>query len=233
MRTASLQFLETLVNTPSPVGHETRGQRVWLDHVAAFADETFSDAYGNCVAVANKGGSPRIMLAAHADEIAMAVNHVTEAGYRVPGILRWPGHAAPGTVSAEPISNLDFLPTFCELAGVPVPADRPIDGTSLLPILAGKTLTRAHPLYWQYDRAISKPWTVALRDGPWKLLANSTLDQFELYNVVEDIGEKQNLASSETARLTRMTTALRKLHAEIQAEGARSGNPAPKAGGGK
>ena len=39
MRTASLQFLETLVNTPSPVGHETRGQRVWLDHVAAFADE--------------------------------------------------------------------------------------------------------------------------------------------------------------------------------------------------
>ncbi len=81
MRTGSLQFLETLVNTPSPVGHETRGQRVWLDHVAAFADETFSDAYGNCVAVANKGGSPRIMLAAHADEIAMAVNHVTEAGF--------------------------------------------------------------------------------------------------------------------------------------------------------
>lgn len=156
--------------------------------------------------------------------------HVTEAGYRVPGILRWPGHAAPGTVSAEPISNLDFLPTFCELAGVPVPADRPIDGTSLLPILAGKTLTRAHPLYWQYDRAISKPWTVALRDGPWKLLANSTLDQFELYNVVEDIGEKQNLASSETARLTRMTTALRKLHAEIR-RGRALGNPAPKAEG--
>ena len=39
---------------------------------APFADETFSDAYGNCVAVLNKGGSPRLMLAGHADEIAMA-----------------------------------------------------------------------------------------------------------------------------------------------------------------
>ncbi|HRI12332.1 MAG TPA: M42 family metallopeptidase [Verrucomicrobiota bacterium] len=81
MRAESLQFLETLVNTPSPVGHETRGQRVWLDYVTPWADETFSDAYGNCVAVANKGGSPRIMLAAHADEIAMTVNYVTDEGF--------------------------------------------------------------------------------------------------------------------------------------------------------
>lgn len=81
MRQASLNFLKTLVNTPSPVGHETRGQRVWLDYAKKFADETFSDAYGNCVAVLNKGGSPRIMLAGHADEIAMAVNYIDEDGY--------------------------------------------------------------------------------------------------------------------------------------------------------
>ena len=81
MRDASLQFLKTLVNTPSPVGHETRGQRVWLDYAKQFAAETFSDAYGNCVAVLNKGGSPRIMLAAHADEIAMAVNYIDDNGF--------------------------------------------------------------------------------------------------------------------------------------------------------
>lgn len=81
MRTASLEFLRTLVNTPSPVGHEVRGQRVWLDYAKQFADETWSDAYGNCVAVLNKGGSPRIMLAGHADEIAMAVNYVDDNGY--------------------------------------------------------------------------------------------------------------------------------------------------------
>ena len=81
MREASLNFLKTLVNTPSPVGHETRGQRVWLDYVKKFAEETFSDTYGNCVAVLNKGGSPRIMLAGHADEIAMAVNFIDDNGY--------------------------------------------------------------------------------------------------------------------------------------------------------
>jgi len=81
MREQSLSFLKTLVNTPSPVGYEARGQRAWLDYAAPFADETFSDAYGNCVAVLNKGGSPRLMLAAHADEIAMAVNYINDEGF--------------------------------------------------------------------------------------------------------------------------------------------------------
>src|SRR5580765_5115530 len=81
MREQSLSFLRTLVNTPSPVGHEVRGQRVWLDYAKQFADETYSDAYGNCVAVLNKGGSPRLMLAGHADEIAMAVNYITDEGF--------------------------------------------------------------------------------------------------------------------------------------------------------
>ncbi|HOX55443.1 MAG TPA: M42 family metallopeptidase [Candidatus Paceibacterota bacterium] len=81
MREQSLSFLKTLVNTPSPVGYETRGQRAWLDYVTPFADETFSDAYGNCVAVLNKGGSPRLMFSGHADEIAMAVNYINEDGY--------------------------------------------------------------------------------------------------------------------------------------------------------
>ncbi len=81
MRDESLEFLKTLVNTPSPTGYETRGQRVWLDYIAPFADTTYSDAYGNCVAVLNKGGSPRLMLAAHADEIAMAVNYIDADGF--------------------------------------------------------------------------------------------------------------------------------------------------------
>src|SRR5437867_8943908 len=81
MRESSLNFLKTLVNTPSPSGNEARGQRVWLDYVKQFANETFSDAYGNCVAVLNTGGSPRLMLAAHADEIAMTVNFIDDDGF--------------------------------------------------------------------------------------------------------------------------------------------------------
>jgi endoglucanase len=81
MRAESLDFLQQLLNTPSPSGFETRGQRVWLDYVKRFADATETDAYGNAVAWFNKGGSPRLMLAAHADEIAMTVNFINEQGF--------------------------------------------------------------------------------------------------------------------------------------------------------
>jgi len=81
MRNESLRFLEKLINTPSPSGHEVRGQRVWLDYVKEFADETFTDAYGNAVGILNKGGAPRLMLAGHADEIAMAVNFINPEGF--------------------------------------------------------------------------------------------------------------------------------------------------------
>ena len=81
MNKRSLQFLETLVNTPSPSGYESRGLRVWMDYAGQYADETYSDAYGNCVAVLNKGGGPRLMLAGHADEIGMTVNFIDDDGY--------------------------------------------------------------------------------------------------------------------------------------------------------
>ncbi len=81
MREASLEFLRNLVNTPSPTGQEARGQRVWLDYVRTWAEHISTDTYGNCVAVFNRGGSPRIMLAAHADEIALAIHFITDDGY--------------------------------------------------------------------------------------------------------------------------------------------------------
>ena len=52
-----------------------------MDYVDQYADETYSDAYGNCVAVLNKGGGPRLMLAGHADEIGMTVNFIDDNGY--------------------------------------------------------------------------------------------------------------------------------------------------------
>src|SRR3954471_22932863 len=101
MREQSLQFLEKLVNTPSPSGHEYRGQRVWLDYVKEFADETFSDAYGNAVAVLNKGGSPRLMLAGHADEIGMTVNFINDKGFIY---VRKLGGVDPAIVRAQRVT---------------------------------------------------------------------------------------------------------------------------------
>jgi len=98
MRKESLAFLKELVNTPSPTSRETAGQRVWLNYARRFAEETFSDAYGNCVAVLNKGGSPRLMLAAHADEIAMTVCYINEQGFLY---VRRLGGVNPATLPAQ------------------------------------------------------------------------------------------------------------------------------------
>ncbi len=81
MNKASLQFLEKLINTPSPSGFETCGQRVWLDYVAQFADETTTDAYGNAIAVLNPKGKTKIMVTGHADEIGLMINYITEDGF--------------------------------------------------------------------------------------------------------------------------------------------------------
>jgi arylsulfatase A len=156
--------------------------------------------------------------------------HVTEAGYRVPGILRWPGRTKPGAVSDEPVSSVDLLPTFCALAGVEPPRDRPLDGASLLPLFEGRPIARPRPLYWQYDFALGPPWQVALRDGAWKLLADGALGQFALHRIADDIGETNDLAAAEPARVRDMAGLMKRLHGEVSAEGAGSGNPAPRQG---
>jgi putative aminopeptidase FrvX len=81
MRRASLDFLKELLATPSPSGFEHRVQRVWLNYAARLADETFTDTYGNAVAVLNPAGSPKVMLVGHADEIGLMVQHVDEDGF--------------------------------------------------------------------------------------------------------------------------------------------------------
>jgi len=145
--------------------------------------------------------------------------HMYEGGIRVPGIIRWPGRTRPGSVSEEPVNGTDILPSLCEMAGVEVPADRPIDGTSFLPILQGGKLKRKVPLYWRYNSALSKPFTVAMRQGDWKILADNEMTKFELYNLRKDLAEQHNLADSQPQRLEAMKKTLAKLHAEIDAEG--------------
>lgn len=155
--------------------------------------------------------------------------HVTEGGYRVPGIVRWPGHVKPDTVIAEPVCNVDLLPTFAAAGGATLPTGKTLDGVDIAPLFVGKPVKRPHPLYWQYDAAISTPWTVALREGGWKLVANAGLDRFELYDLSNDVAEAKNAAGANPDRVKQMAAEMKRLHAEINAEGARSGNPTTSA----
>ncbi|WP_251344331.1 M20/M25/M40 family metallo-hydrolase [Haloplanus halophilus] len=73
-------FLDRLLETPSPSGFETRGQRVWLEYVREFADEVRTDDYGNAVAV-HRGGETEFAVAGHADEVGFIVRRIDDDGY--------------------------------------------------------------------------------------------------------------------------------------------------------
>jgi arylsulfatase A len=167
--------------------------------------------------------------------------HIYDGGIRVPGIVRFPGRIAAGSECSEPVCSLDILPTFCVLAGVPLPTDKPLDGVSVAPLFGGRPVVRGQPLFWHYYGAPNNR-QVAIRDGDWKLVAgwdgadnlptggslepgvvdalkHSELVDFELYNVREDIGETRDLSAQEPQRLEQLTESARRLYREVIEEG--------------
>lgn len=94
-----------------------------------------------------------------------------EGGYAEPGIVRWPGHIAPGSASTEIASTMDLLPTALALAGLDIatllPSSRTIDGINLLPLLRGMPGAKGHECYFYYSMKGAGP--VGYLVGPEKL----------------------------------------------------------------
>src|SRR5205823_5998090 len=81
MQDASLNFLKTLLQTPSPSGFERPIQDVVRAWAQPLAQEVRTDRHGNVIAALNPSGQPRIMLAGHCDQIGLMVQHIDENGY--------------------------------------------------------------------------------------------------------------------------------------------------------
>ena len=116
-----------------------------------------------------------------------------EGGHRVPFIASWPGKIQPGTTNSETWMTMDLLPTFANLAGAPLPADRKVDGVDMIHNLQGRPSAAQRDLHWQSGD------TWAVRSGPWKLMGKRN-QPTSLVNLQNDIGESNNLLASESAR---------------------------------
>jgi endoglucanase len=96
MQQDSFDFLKRLVDTPSPSGYEQRAQGVFREQVIGYATDIRTDVLGNVYAAVNPGGSPRIMLAGHADEIGFQIRYINDDGMLYFGSIG--GHDAVVTV---------------------------------------------------------------------------------------------------------------------------------------
>jgi arylsulfatase A len=162
--------------------------------------------------------------------------HTTDAGFRVAGIMNWKGRIKAGQTVSTPVSSLDFLPTFCQLAKAKIPEGLKLDGTNFLAALDGKPIERAQPLVWAYFNAINEA-RVAMRDGQWKVLAkldggklpklqnitsetlpivrDATLTDVEVYEITSDISESNDLAPQDPELAKRLGAKLQQHYREL------------------
>ncbi len=129
-----------------------------------------------------------------------------EGGIASPFIVRWPaGITAPGTRSDQVGHLIDIMPTLLDIAGTTYPDTfngydvLPEEGISLLPVLKGQEIHERPPIYWEFrgNRAI--------RMGEWKLVAEHARN-WELYNVIQDRTELQDLMEVEAERAANMAS---------------------------
>jgi len=159
-----------------------------------------------------------------------------EGGIRVPMIVRWPGVAKPGYTCTTPVHAVDFMPTFFAMAGAKLPAGYVTDGVDLTPLLNGRGRIASRALFWYmpfYDvRWLATPSAI-IREGDYKLIdffgdyidedrhaEYQPVARLELFNLRDDIGERNNLASRMPERAAAMR---KKLHAWIR----NCGSPVP------
>lgn len=116
-----------------------------------------------------------------------------EGGINIPFMMQWKGHLPEGKSYTNPVSALDIFATTTALADCKLPNDRTFDGVNLMPYLMDSTHKHQTPhdgLFW---RSMNHK---AVRKGEWKLLRDDKAKVKELYNLVNDKYEAQNLADS-------------------------------------
>ncbi|WP_220763752.1 sulfatase-like hydrolase/transferase [Flavobacterium sp. UMI-01] len=112
-----------------------------------------------------------------------------EGGIRVPFIMKLPSVIKAGTTYDKSISMLDMAPTFINLAGGNAAQIKALDGVDLMPFITYKNTEAPHQrLFWKIaNRGV-------VREGDWKLLRYPDRPA-ELYNITQDVGEKNDLAT--------------------------------------
>lgn len=133
-----------------------------------------------------------------------------EGGIRAPFIARWPGKIKPGATTGLLASQVDFLATACELAGLPIPKDT--DGRSLVPtLLGGEQPGGDRFLYWEIYEGPA-PFQQAARWDNWKAYRLSLKGPLALYDLNQDPFEQTDLAAQRPEVVKRLDAFMAAAH---------------------
>ena len=141
-----------------------------------------------------------------------------EGGVRVPLIVKWPSTAAAGKTSGTPACSVDLWPTLLEICGLK--SEATVDGVSLTPLLLGTGTISRDALYWHYPHYAnqgSRP-SGAIRAGDYKLIEFYEQGRRELFNVVKDMSESQNLIEKEPQIAAELAAKLAAWRADVHAQ---------------
>jgi arylsulfatase A-like enzyme len=148
---------------------------------------------------------------------------VWEGGIRVPTLIRWPGHIAPGTVSDQVGITMDLSASLVAVAGSRRAADAQFEGMNLFPILEGRAPEVERTLFWRSTSYQHRQR--AVRSGDWKLVVDG--GHVFLYDVRRDLGERNDLAKYRQDVAQRLRPLLAAWETEVDAE---AGVTTPPAG---
>jgi arylsulfatase A-like enzyme len=154
-----------------------------------------------------------------------------EGGIREPVIIRAPGVAKPGSTCDVPMVSTDYYPTMLALAGLPLVPEQHRDGVNLKPLLEGGTKLDRDAIFWHYPHYSNQGGMpgAAMRSGDWKLIERFEDGRVQLYNLAEDLSEKNDLAAKEPQRVTEMRQQLHAWYKEVGAKflSAKKNGPKP------
>lgn len=143
-----------------------------------------------------------------------------EGGIRVPLIVSWKGKIKAGQTNDSPVTSVDFFPTLMDFANIQHKSNKELEGESLMPLLMNNTKLEDRALYWHFPHYRNKGLSMgaAIREGDWKLIWEFESDTLHLYNLKKDVGETNNLASSNTSIVEKLLTKLKNWQKEVDAE---------------
>jgi arylsulfatase A-like enzyme len=143
-----------------------------------------------------------------------------EGGIREPFLICWPGVTKPGTESDVPVISTDFYPTILDMAGLPLKKDQHLDGVSLVPLLKGATSIERDALYWHYPHYSNQGGFPggAIRMGGFKLIERFEDGRVHLYDLQNDVGERQDLAAQYPQHVEQMRSRLHEWYKKVDAK---------------